>query len=72
MRALLADTLRIFTRNDGRMLSWATVAFARVSVTPMFLIAPVRAGAERSYPAGDYGTLPSAQRSSGAWPANIV
>lgn len=46
--------------------------FPLVSVTPMFFIAPVLAGAERSYPAGDYGTLPSAQRSSGAWPANIV
>ncbi len=45
MKALLADTLRTFSRNDGRMLSGATAFFALVSVAPMFLIALVLAGA---------------------------
>jgi membrane protein len=45
MRALLADTLRTFARNDGRMLAGATAFFALVSVAPMFLIALVLAGA---------------------------
>lgn len=45
MRALLADTLRTFSRNDGRMLAGATAFFALVSVAPMFLIALVLAGA---------------------------
>lgn len=45
MRALLVDTLRTFTRNDGRMLAGATAFFALVSVAPMFLIALVVAGA---------------------------
>ncbi|MDO9017224.1 MAG: YihY/virulence factor BrkB family protein [Deltaproteobacteria bacterium] len=45
MKALLADTVRTFTRNDGRMLAGATAFFALVSVAPMFLIALVLAGA---------------------------
>lgn len=45
MKALLADTLRTFSRNDGRMLAGATAFFALVSVAPMFLIALVLAGA---------------------------
>lgn len=45
MRALLGDTLRTFSRNDGRMLAGATAFFALVSVAPMFLIALVLAGA---------------------------
>jgi membrane protein len=45
VRALIADTLRTFSRNDGRMLAGATAFFALVSVAPMFLIALVLAGA---------------------------
>lgn len=44
-RDVLRDTVRIFSRHDGRMLSGATAFFALVSVTPLLLIALVVAGA---------------------------
>jgi len=44
-RDVLRDTVRIFSRHDGRMLSGATAFFALVSVTPLLLIALVIAGA---------------------------
>jgi membrane protein len=44
-RAVLRDTVRIFSRHDGRMLAGATAFFAMVSVTPLLLIALVVAGA---------------------------
>lgn len=44
-REVLRETLRIFSRHDGRMLAGATAFFALMSVAPMLLIALAVAGA---------------------------
>ena len=59
MRALLADTVRTFSRNDGRMLAGATAFFALVEgpndtssrATPIISASRVRASSISAPPA---------------------
>jgi membrane protein len=45
LRETLRETVRIFSRHDGRMLAGATAYFALISVAPLLVIALVVAGA---------------------------